>query len=56
MENQNVELMYVYEKELNPKAKERMLAMLNVVKKDKTISTIAQMFYKSYNAIKNGVV
>ena len=56
MENQNVELMCVYKKELNPKAKERMLAVLNVVEEGETISTIAQLFYKSYNTIKNWVM
>ena len=46
MENLNVELIYVYKKELNPKAKERMLVVLNVVEEGETISTIAQLFYK----------
>ena len=49
-------LMYVYKRELNPKAKERMLAVLNVVEEGETISTIAQMFYKSYNTVKNWVI
>ncbi len=46
-----MELMYVYKKE--PKAKERMLTVFNVVEEDETISTIAQLFHKSYNTIKN---
>ena len=41
--------MYVYKKE----PKERMLAVLNVVAEGKTISTIAKLFHKSYNSIKN---
>ena len=45
--------MYVYKKELNLKAKELMLAVFNVVEEDETISTIAQLFHKSYNSIKN---
>ena len=48
-----MELMYVYKKEPNPKAKERMLTVFNVVEEDETISTIAQLFHKSYNTIKN---
>ena len=50
-----MELMCVYKKELNPKAKERMLAVLNVIEEGETISIIAQLFYKSYNTIKNWV-
>ena len=50
------ELMYVYNKEPNPKAKERMLAVFNVVEEGETISTIAQLFHKSYNSIKNWVM
>ena len=46
----------MYKKELNPKAKERMLAVLNVIEEGKTISIIAQLFYKSYNTIKNWVM
>ena len=46
--------MYVYKKE--PKAKERMLAVLNVVAEGETISTIAKLFHKSYNSIKNWVM
>ena len=56
MEKQHAELMCVYKKELNSKAKERMLAVLNVVAEGKTISTIAQLFHKSYNTIKNWVM
>ena len=48
--------MCVYKKELNSKAKELMLAVLNVVEDGKTISTIAQLFHKSYNTIKNRVM
>ena len=55
MEKQHAELMCVYKKELNSKAKERMLAVLNVVDNGKTISIIAQLFCKSYNTIKNWV-
>ena len=55
MEKQHAELMYVYKKEPNPKAKERMLAVLNVVAEGETISTIAKLFRKSYNTIKNWV-
>ncbi len=51
-----MELICVYKRELNSKAKERMLAVLNVVEEDETISTIAQLFYKSYNTIKNWVM
>ena len=51
-----MELMYVYKKEPNPKAKERMLTVFNVVEEDETISTIAQLFHKSYNSIKNWVM
>ncbi len=47
--------MYVYKKELTSKAKEQILAVLNVVVEGETISTIAQLFRKSYNSIKNGV-
>ena len=54
MEKQHAELMYVYKKE--PKAKERMLAVLNVVAEGETISTIAKLFRKSYNSIKNWVM
>ena len=53
MEKQHAKLMYVYKKEPNPKAKERMLAVLNVVAEGETISTIAKLFHKSYNSIKN---
>ena len=56
MEKQHAELMYVYKKELNSKAKERMLAVLNVVAEGETISTIAKLFHKSYNSIKNWVI
>ena len=56
MEKQHAELMYVYKKEPNPKAKERMLAVLNVVAEGETISTIAKLFRKSYNSIKNWVM
>ena len=56
MEEHHTELMYVYKKELNLKAKERMLAVLNVVVEGETISTIAQLFRKSYNSIKNWVM
>ena len=56
MENQNAELMCIYKKELNSKAKERILAVLNVTEENKTISTIARLFYKSYNTIKNWVM
>ena len=56
VEKQHVELMYVYKKEPNPKAKERMLAVLNVAVKGETISTIAKLFHKSYNSIKNWVM
>ena len=48
--------MCVYKKELNPKVKERMLAVLNVIEESETISVIAQLFYKSYNTIKNWVM
>ena len=48
--------MYVYKKEPNPKAKERMLAVLNVAVKGETISTIAKLFHKFYNSIKNWVM
>ena len=51
-----MELVYVYKKELNSKAKERMLAVLNVVAEGETISTIAKLFHKSYNSIKNCVI
>ncbi len=51
-----MELIYVYKKELNSKAKERMLAVLNVVEEGETISTITHMFYKSYNTVKNWVM
>ena len=56
MEKQHAELMYVYKKEPNPKAKEWMLAVLNVVAEGETISTIAKLFRKSYNSIKNWVM
>ena len=56
VEKQHAELMCVYKKELNSKAKERMLAVLNVVAEGETISTIAQLFHKSYNTIKNWVM
>ena len=56
MEKQHAELMYVYKKEPNPKAKERMLAVFNVVAEGETISTIAKLFHKSYNSIKNWVI
>ena len=52
MEKQHAELMYVYKK----KAKERMPAVLNVVAEGETISTIAKLFHKSYNSIKNWVM
>ena len=48
--------MSAYKKELNSKAKERILAVLNVVAEGATISTIAQLFHKSYNSIKNWVM
>ena len=48
--------MYVYKKEPNSKAKELMLAALNVVAEGETISTIAKLFHKSYNSIKNWVI
>ena len=54
MEKQHAELMYVYKKE--SKAKERMLAVFNVVAESETISTIAKLFHKSYNSIKNSVM
>ena len=56
MEKQHAKLIYVYKKEPNPKAKERMLAVFNVVEEGETISTIAQLFHKSYNSIKNWVM
>ena len=45
--------MYVYKKELNSKAKERMLVVFNVIEEDETI---ARLFHKSYNSIKNWVM
>ena len=56
MKKQHVELMCIYKKESNPKAKERMFAVFNVVAEGETISTIAQLFRKSYNTIKNRVM
>ena len=41
--------MYVYKKE-------QMLAVLNVVADGETISTIAKLFHKSCNSIKNWVM
>ena len=56
VEKQHAELMYAYKKELSSKAKERMLAVFNVIEEDEAIPTIAQLFYKSYNTIKNWVM
>ena len=45
--------MFAHKKESNSKTKERMIAVFNVVEEGKTIPAIAQLFYKSYNSIKN---
>ena len=55
MKKQHAELMYTYKKESNPKTKERMLAVFNVVEGDEAIPIIARLFHKSYNSIKNWV-
>ena len=47
--------MYAYKKEPNPKTKERMLAVFNVVEGGETIPMIARLFHKSYNSIKNWI-
>ena len=43
-------------KKPNSKTKERMLAVLNVIEEGETIPTIARLFHKSYNSIKNWVM
>ena len=48
--------MSAYKKESNSKAKERMLTVFNVIEEAETISTIARLFHKSYNSIKNRVM
>ena len=55
MKKQHAELMYAYKKEPNPKTKERMLAVFNVVEGGETIPMIARLFHKSYNSIKNWI-
>ena len=55
MKKQHAELMYAYKKEPNPKTKERMLAVFNVVEGGETIPTIARLFHKSYNPVKNWI-
>ena len=55
MKKQHEELMLAYKKEPNPKTKERMLAVFNVVEEGETIPMIARLFHKSYNSIKNWV-
>ena len=55
MEKQHAELMHAYKKEPNPKTKEQMLAVFNVVEGGETIPMIARLFHKSYNSIKNWV-
>ena len=55
MKKQHAELMHAYKKEPNPKTKEWMLAVFNVVGGDETIPMIARLFHKSYNSIKNWI-
>ena len=43
------------QKRTNPKTKEWMLAVFNVVEGDETIPMIARLFHKSYNSIKNWI-
>ena len=47
--------MHACKKEPNPKTKERMLAVFNVVERGETIPMIARLFHKSYNSIKNWI-
>ena len=53
MKKQHAELMSAYKKESNSKTKELMLAVFNVIEEGETIPTIARLFHKSYNSIKN---
>ena len=48
--------MHACKKESNPKTKERVLAVFNVVEGGETISMIARLFHKSYNPVKNWAV
>ena len=53
VKKQHAELMSAYQQESNSKTKEQMFAVFNVMEEDKTIPTIARLFHKSYNSIKN---
>ena len=53
VKKQYVELMHAYKQKSNSKTKELMLAVFSVIEEDETIPTIARLFHKSYNLIKN---
>ncbi len=55
MEQQYEELLAAYKKESNPKTKERMLAVINVLVHGEAIPTVSRFFRKAYNSIKNWI-
>ena len=50
MKQQYEKLLVAYKKESNPKTKERMLAVINVVINGETIPTVSRLFLKAYNS------
>ena len=56
VKKQHAELMSAYKQESDSKTKERMPAVFNVIEEGETIPTIARLFHKSYNSIKNWVM
>ncbi len=55
MEQQYEELLAAYKKESNPKTKERMLAVINILVHGEAIPTVSRFFRKAYNSIKNWI-
>ena len=55
MKQQYEKLLVAYKKESNPKTKELMFAVINVVIYRETILTVSRLFLKAYNSIKNWI-
>ena len=55
VEQQYEELLAAYKKESNPKTKERMLAVINVLVHGEATPTVSRFFRKAYTSIKNWI-